>query len=138
MAMELTAKTEDLPSDIVDNLLLEVVTLNLSGREIDLQRAYQGHDFVFGLSQGCLVAIPFHRVALMQTASLPDFRDISLLQLLALQRKPVELEVQIDGSIRRSWLLNVVGNWLRISSRQGLEWVTTTALVMARVRPVDN
>ena len=136
--MELIAKIEEPPSENAHSFGLEVITVNVIGNEIDLKRAYQGHDFVFGLSQGCLVAIPFHRVALMKTASLPDFRDISLLQLLALQRKPVELEVQIDGSIRRSWLLNVVGNWLRISSRQGVEWVTTTALVMAKVRPVDN
>ena len=110
--MELLAKTEDLPSDIVDNLELAVVTLNLGGREIDLQHAYQGHDFVFGLSQGCLVAIPVRRITLMRTAALPGFREISLLQFLGLQRKPVELELQIDGSIRSAWLLNVVGSWL--------------------------
>jgi len=74
----------------------------------------------------------------MRTAALPALREISLLQFLGLQRKPVELEVQIDGSIRTSWLLNVVGNWLRVSSRQGVEWITTSALVMARVRSVDN
>ena len=136
--MELLAKTEDLPSGIVDNLELEVVTLNLGGREIDLQRAYQGHDFVFGLSQGCLVAVPVRQITLMRTAALPGFREISLLHFLGLQRKPVELEVQIDGSIRSAWLLNVVGSWLRISSRQGVEWVTTTALELARVRSVDN
>ena len=71
--MELLAKTEDLPSDIVDNLELAVVTLNLGGREIDLQHAYQGHDFVFGLSQGCLVAVPVRRITLMRTAALPGF-----------------------------------------------------------------
>ena len=136
--MELLAKTEDLPSGIVDNLELAAVTLNLGGREIDLQRAYQGHDFVFGLSQSCLVAIPVRRITLMRTAALPGFREISLLQFLDLQRKPVELELQIDGSIRSAWLLNVVGSWLRISSRQGVEWVTTTALELARVRSVDN
>jgi hypothetical protein len=136
--MELLAKTEDSSQDQTDNLGLVLVTLNLGGREIDLQRAYQGHDFVFGLSQGCLVAIPVRRITLMRTAVLPAFRAISLLQFLELQRKPVELEVQIDGSIRNAWLLNVVGSWLRISSRQGVEWVTTTALELARVRSVDN
>ncbi len=136
--MELLAKTEDSLSDRADNFGPELVTLNVIGREIALKRAYQGHDFVFGLSQGCLVAIPVQRVTLMRTAALPAQRVISLLQFLGLQRKPVELEVQIDGSIRTSWLLNVVGNWLRVSSRQGVEWITTSALVMARVRSVDN
>jgi hypothetical protein len=136
--MELLAKTEDSLSDKADNFGPELVTLNVIGREIALKRAYQGHDFVFGLSQGCLVAIPVQRVTLMRTAALPAQRVISLLQFLGLQRKPVELEVQIDGSIRTSWLLNVVGSWLRVSSRQGVEWITTSALVMARVRSVDN
>ena len=136
--MELLAKTEDSSQDQTDNLGLVLVTLNLGGREIDLQRAYQGHDFVFGLSRGCLVAIPVRRITLMRTAVLPACRPISLLQILELQRKPVELEVQIDGSIRNAWLLNVVGSWLRISSRQGVEWVTATALELARVKSVDN
>lgn len=136
--MELLATMEGSLSDKADNFGPELVTLNVIGREIALKRAYQGHDFVFGLSQGCLVAIPVQRVTLMRTAALPAQRVISLLQFLGLQRKPVELEVQIDGSIRTSWLLNVVGNWLRVSSRQGVEWITTSALVMARVRSVDN
>jgi len=136
--MELLATMEGSLSDKADNFGPELVTLNVIGREIALKRAYQGHDFVFGLSQGCLVAIPVQRVTLMRTAALPALREISLLQFLGLQRKPVELEVQIDGSIRTSWLLNVVGNWLRVSSRQGVEWITTSALVMARVRSVDN
>jgi hypothetical protein len=75
---------------------------------------------------------------MMRTAALPALKEISLLEFLGLQRKPVELEVQIDGSIRNAWLLNVVGSWLRISSRQGVEWVTATALELARVKSVDN
>jgi hypothetical protein len=136
--MEPLSKTEDPPSDNAFKFGLELVTLNVIGREIVLQRAFQGNDFLFGLSQGSLVAIPFQRVNLMRTAGLPSIREVSLLQFLGLQRKPVELEFQIDGSIRTSWLLNVVGDWLRISSRYGVEWVTTTSLVMARVRSVDN
>ena len=136
--MEPLSKTEDPPSDNAFKFGLELVTLNVIGREIVLQRAFQGNDFLFGLSQGSLVAIPFQRVNLMRTAGLPSIREVSLLQFLGLQRKPVELEFQIDGSISTSWLLNVVGDWLRISSRYGVEWVTTTSLVMARVRSVDN
>lgn len=136
--MELLARTDESPSDRTDNLGLELITLNVSGREIELRCANQGHDFVFGLSQGCLVAVPVQRVTLMRTAVLPALREISLLQFLSLQRKPVELEFEIDGSIRSSWLLNVVDSWLRISSRHGVEWVPTTALVVARVRSVDN
>ena len=136
--MEPLSKTEDPPSDSAFKFGLELVTLNVLGREIVLQRAFQGNDFLFGLSQGSLVAIPVQRVTLMRTAGLPSVREVSLLQFLGLQRKPVELEFQIDGSISTSWLLNVVGDWLRISSRHGVEWVTTTSLVMARVRSVDN
>jgi hypothetical protein len=136
--MELVAKIKESPSDKADNFGPELVTLNVIGREIALKRASQGHDFVFGLSQSCLVAIPVQRVTMMRTAALPALKEISLLEFLGLQRKPVELEVQIDGSIRTSWLLNVVGNWLRVSSRQGVEWITISSLVMARVRSVDN
>ena len=114
------------------------VTLSIKGHALRIEQSQQGSDFLFGISMGCTVAIPLHRISTMQTGAPPPTREIDLIHFLRLQRDPVQLELESGGSYRNCWLLNVVENWLPISSRTGVEWVPITAILMAKIGPVDK
>lgn len=114
------------------------VILNVKGLQVRMKQTQQGADFVFGISMGCTVAIPLHRIATMQTGAPPPTKEIDLISFLHLQRVPVQLELETGGKNLNCWLLNVVENWLRISSSTGVEWAPITAILMAKIDPVDK
>lgn len=113
-------------------------TLRIKGHEVRIEQAQQGSDFVFGNSLGCIVAIPLHRIDTMRSPEPPPIRDMGLIDFLELQRVPVQLEIESGGRSINCWLLNVAKNWLRISSHIGVEWAPVTALLVAKINPVDK
>ena len=117
---------------------LPVVRLSVSGRDIDLKQARLGNDFVFGIGHECLLAVPAERISAIRGCIPNQAEELQLVDFLALQKTPVRLELEVDGKTNSCWLLNITGNWLRISTRTGVEWVHFSALVMAKVGPVHN
>lgn len=110
----------------------------VEGQELRLHEVQRGVDFIFGLCQDALVAIPMRRVSCIRSGALPNFHELSLLSFLELQRLPVLLEIELGSAKQSCWLLNVVEGWLRITTRFGVEWTPATSLVMAKVGAVEN
>jgi hypothetical protein len=134
---QMTEKRDDHYLEMVRDTPKQV-TLNVQGLQVRMKQTQQGADFVFGISMGCVVAIPLHRIATMQTGAPPPTKEIDLISFLHLQRVPVQLELETGDTHLNCWLLNVVENWLRISSSTGVEWAPITALLMAKIDPVDK
>ena len=135
--MKAVTKIEiDYPSSSAE--ALSPVELNVRGQKLNLRHARLGNDFVFGFGTNYLLAVPSLRVSTIR-GCLPDqIEDLELLEFLGLQKAPVRLELEVDGRQISCWLLNIDGSWLRISTRTGVEWVHLSAVVIARVGPVDN
>lgn len=97
-----------------------------------------GVDFLLGYRDGDLVAIP--RSAVIElTGSLPTAHSAtSLAEFLASLRLPVRLSCLVGAEIRRSWLLNVSANWLRVSSQAGISWLPLEALLIAEVTDASS
>lgn len=117
---------------------LASLQLNIRGREFNLKHARMGNDFVFGIGTNCLLAVPAKRVSALRGCIPNQIEQLQLVDFLTLQKTPVRLELEVDGKKSSSWLLNITGNWLRITTRTGVEWVHSSALVMARIGPVHN
>ena len=117
---------------------LSSLQLSVRGREVNLKHARLGNDFVFGIGTKCLLAVPAKRISAIHGCIPNQVEELQLVDFLALQKTPVRLELEVDGKKSSSWLLNITGNWLRISTRTGVEWVHSSALVMARIGPVHN
>ena len=97
-----------------------------------------GVDFLLGSRDGDLVAIPRSAVTEL-TGPMPTAHSaISLAEFLAGLRLPVRLSCLVGTEIRRSWLLNVSANWLRVSSPAGISWLPLEALLIAEVTDASS
>ena len=107
--------------------------IRIGSEVLRLSSLSAGIDFLLGYRDGDLVVIP--RSAVLElTGSLPAAHSAtSLAEFLASLRLPVRLSCQVGTEIRRSWLLNVSGNWLRVSSQAGISWLPFEALLIAEV-----
>lgn len=92
-----------------------------------------GTDFLFGFSDGSMVALPHSAIRSLTGGSPPEIEGLSLADFLAAQKVPVRLNYQIGGVRQNSWLLNVAPPWLRIGTTSGVEWIPISAVEYARI-----
>lgn len=112
--------------------------IRIGSEVVRLSGLSAGVDFLLGHRDGDLVAIP--RSAVLELiGSLPTVNSaISLAEFLASLRLPVRLSCHVGTEIRRSWLLNVSANWLRVSSQAGISWLPIEALLIAEVTDASS
>jgi hypothetical protein len=113
---------------------VRVVTRRL---EVAIDKAYLGRDFICGLSSFGLIAIPTSKILRILSPNLPIRTDISLLELLAVQKQPVLIECP-ELKQENCWLLNVSDDWLRVATKQGIAWLTQQSVGLVKFSPVDN
>lgn len=118
--------------------VLPVLELSVRGKDCRLRHARLGSDFVFGIWHNFLLAVPAKNISAIRGRIPDQIEELELADFLRLQKAPVRLELEVDNKKTSCWLLNITGNWLRISTRTGVEWVHLSAVVFAKVGPVNN
>jgi hypothetical protein len=131
----------DLFTDLVDQIdghLTHVnhrsLTVVCEQQQFQLLGARCGSDFLFGFSDGSMVALPHSAIRCLTGGCPPEIEGLSLADFLAAQKVPVRLIYQIGGVRQTSWLLNVTPPWLRIGTSLGVEWIPISAVEYARIQ----
>ena len=107
-------------------------------RQSLISNLIRGNDFLAGIEGSGAIAIPFHAISHCLGANLPDQIETNLNQFLSMQRTPVRLEYQSGEVVTRCWLLNVLEDWLRVATNEGVGWIPIQSLRLVRIDPVDN
>lgn len=98
----------------------------------------RGKDFLAGVQGESAIAIPLHAISHALGSGLPVGSDTNLNQFLSMQKTPVRLEYKTGDTLSRCWLLNVLEDWLRVATTQGVGWIPIKSLQLVRIDPVDN
>jgi hypothetical protein len=105
--------------------------------EVAIDKAYLGKDFICGLSSLGLIAVPTSKILRILSTNLPIRTEITLLELLAVQKQPVLIEYP-ESDQENCWLLNVSDGWLRVATKQGIAWLAAQSIELVKFSPVDN
>jgi hypothetical protein len=113
---------------------LRVVTSEL---DTTLENPYLGIDFLSGVTALGLIAIPISKILRISSPNLPVRTEVSLMELLQVQKQPVLLQCS-NAANENFWLLNVSDGWLRVATKDGIAWLTLKAIDLVKFSPVDN
>ena len=105
---------------------------------LTLRGAKSGRDFIAGLADGILHAIPIGKVRSLEAGDPPVCEDSSFVSFLASQREPVRVFIPSDSGASSHWLLNLSGPWVRLGCRDGTSWHPVSNIELVQVGPVDN
>lgn len=135
--MNFLIELEDQFSQINSRPLTHSPRIITKSLDVFLDNAYLGADFVCGVGKNGLIAFPISRVLRIQSPNLPQRTEVTLLELLALQKQPVLLECS-GPAAENFWLLNVSEGWLRVATSWGIAWVSPHQIELVKFSPVDN
>jgi len=105
--------------------------------DVAIDKAYLGKDFICGMSSLGLIAVPTSQILRILSPNLPIRTEITLLELLAVQKQPVLIECP-ESDQENFWLLNVSDDWLRVATKQGIAWLAQQSIELVKFSPVDN
>lgn len=105
---------------------------------LTLSGAKSGTDFIAGLANGVLHAIPICKVRSLESGEPPAGEDSTFVSFLASQREPVRVFIESDRGVSAHWLLNLSGPWVRLGCREGTSWHAVSNIELVQVGPVDN
>lgn len=105
--------------------------------DVAIDKAYLGRDFICGMSGLGLIAVPTSKILRILSPNLPIRTEITLLELLAVQKQPVLIESP-ESDQESCWLLNVSDDWLRVATKQGIAWLAQQSIELVKFSPVDN
>ena len=105
--------------------------------DVAIDKAYLGKDFICGMSSLGLIAVPTSQIIRILSPNLPIRTEITLLELLAVQKQPVLIECP-ESDQENFWLLNVSDDWLRVATKQGIAWLAQQSIELVKFSPVDN
>ena len=113
-------------------------TVDVGSETLELEGISGGSDFLLGSREGDLVAIPLLAVQEIVGGNPTDIGSVTLAGFLASRRLPVRLACRVGSEVRKCWLLNIKGAWLRVSSRSGVSWLPLQSLLYAEVGEVET
>jgi hypothetical protein len=119
-------------------LTKDQMIISHDGNKTRVTDLVRGKDFLAGLGSQGAIAIPLHAISFGLGAGLPEQIATNLNQFLSMQRTPVRLEYLSGDALSRCWLLNVVEDWLRVATGQGVGWIPIQSLRLVWIDPVDN
>jgi hypothetical protein len=105
--------------------------------DVAIEKAYLGKDFICGMSSLGLIAVPTSKILRILSPNLPIRTEITLLELLAVQKQPVLIQCPKSDQ-ENCWLLNVSDDWLRVATKQGIAWLAQQSIELVKFSPVDN
>lgn len=114
------------------------VRVRLDGIEIELRLPQLGKDYLAGLSDGRVKAMPLCRVIELVTHQLPIQTEQTLAEFLQRQKTPIRIQLANQLDSHAYWLLNIDGEWLRVAGPKGLTWIPLVAIHALEIQAVDN